>query len=95
MSPSSPPDPASLPYRPCVGICLLSADDQVFVARRIDTMVEAWQMPQGGIDPGEAPEDAALRDAVTDFAPHFLGALCQRAARYAGGVLVGGRQHLL
>ncbi|MFC3228302.1 RNA pyrophosphohydrolase [Marinibaculum pumilum] len=62
MPASSSPDPATLPYRPCVGICLLSADDKVFVGRRIDTMVEAWQMPQGGIDPGEAPEDAALRE---------------------------------
>jgi len=62
MPPSVPPDPADLPYRPCVGVCLLSADDLVFVGRRIDTKVEAWQMPQGGIDPGEDPEAAALRE---------------------------------
>lgn len=59
---ASRPDPSTLPYRPCVGICLLSRDDRVFVGRRIDTMVEAWQMPQGGIDAGEAPEDAVLRE---------------------------------
>lgn len=60
--PSRPLDKSRLPYRPCVGICLLSRDNLVFVGRRIDTLVEAWQMPQGGIDKGEEPEDAALRE---------------------------------
>ncbi|WP_439816567.1 RNA pyrophosphohydrolase [Zavarzinia sp. CC-PAN008] len=52
----------SLPYRPGVGLMLLSATDHVFVARRIDTAAEAWQMPQGGIDEGEEPAEAALRE---------------------------------
>lgn len=51
-----------LPYRPCVGIMLLNADNKVFVARRIDTRAEAWQMPQGGIDEGEDALTAALRE---------------------------------
>lgn len=51
-----------LPYRPCVGIMLLNTDNQVFVARRIDQQVEAWQMPQGGIDAGEDPETAVFRE---------------------------------
>ena len=51
-----------LPYRPCVGIMLLNENNKVFVAKRIDTMVEAWQMPQGGIDEGEAPQTAAFRE---------------------------------
>lgn len=51
-----------LPYRPCVGIMLLNQDNKVFVAKRIDTMVEAWQMPQGGIDEGEDPVTAAFRE---------------------------------
>lgn len=51
-----------LPYRPCVGIMLLNADNKIFVARRQDQSVEAWQMPQGGIDKGEASIDAALRE---------------------------------
>jgi putative (di)nucleoside polyphosphate hydrolase len=61
---STPPaiDPATLPYRPCVGIMLFNRDGLVFVARRIDMVSEAWQMPQGGIDPGEAPVDAAFRE---------------------------------
>ena len=51
-----------LPYRPCVGIMLMNAGNEVFVARRIDTPGDAWQMPQGGIDPGEAPKVAAMRE---------------------------------
>ncbi len=55
-------DPANLPYRPGVGIMLLNPAGRVFVARRIDMPSEAWQMPQGGIDPGEAPAAAAFRE---------------------------------
>ena len=51
-----------LPYRPCVGIMLLNRHGRVFVARRIDMPSQAWQMPQGGIDEGEAPLDAAFRE---------------------------------
>lgn len=51
-----------LPYRPCVGIMLLNRDGQVFVGRRIDQTVEGWQLPQGGIDEGESPREAALRE---------------------------------
>jgi putative (di)nucleoside polyphosphate hydrolase len=54
--------PSGLPYRPCVGIMLLNPARQVFVARRIDMPSEAWQMPQGGIDPGEDPAEAAVRE---------------------------------
>jgi putative (di)nucleoside polyphosphate hydrolase len=56
------PDESERAYRPAVGIMLLNDADRVFVARRIDTVVEAWQMPQGGIDEGEAPRAAALRE---------------------------------
>ena len=52
----------ALPYRPCVGVLMFNAQRQVFVGRRIDMTQEAWQMPQGGIDRGEAPRDAALRE---------------------------------
>jgi len=51
-----------LPYRPCVGVMLFNRDGLVFVGRRIDQTVEGWQMPQGGIDDGETPEEAALRE---------------------------------
>lgn len=52
----------SLPYRDGVGIMLINPRRQVFVAKRIDTISEAWQMPQGGIDEGERPDMAALRE---------------------------------
>ena len=55
-------DPSQLPYRPGVGIMLFNAQGKVFTGRRIDTKQEAWQMPQGGIDPGEEPLTAALRE---------------------------------
>lgn len=48
-------------WRRGVGIMLLDRDARVFVGRRIDTP-DAWQMPQGGIDQGEAPHEAAWRE---------------------------------
>ncbi len=62
-----PTDPSTLPYRPCVGIVLLNADCLVWVGRRIpkwegDASPSLWQMPQGGIDEGESPRQAALRE---------------------------------
>ena len=58
----TPEDIAKLPYRPCVGIMLVNANNQVFVGQRIDNQTAAWQMPQGGVDKGENPEAAALRE---------------------------------
>jgi putative (di)nucleoside polyphosphate hydrolase len=51
-----------LPYRPCVGIMLFNRHGDVFVGKRIDQTVEGWQMPQGGIDQGETPQEAVLRE---------------------------------
>jgi putative (di)nucleoside polyphosphate hydrolase len=53
---------SDLPYRPCVGIMLFNRDGKVFVGKRIDQTVEGWQMPQGGIDQGETPKQAVLRE---------------------------------
>lgn len=52
----------SLPYRPCAGVMLLNADGKVFVGQRLDNQLEAWQMPQGGIDKGEDAQTAARRE---------------------------------
>lgn len=50
-------------YRPGVGIMLANAQGRIFVGRRIDMRdMPAWQMPQGGIDPGESPRAAAFRE---------------------------------
>jgi len=58
-----------LPYRPCVGTMVLNRDGLVFVGRRtsgpeqLDADIQhSWQMPQGGIDAGEEPLRAALRE---------------------------------
>ncbi len=51
-----------LPYRPCAGVMLVNRSGQVFVGQRIDSTLEAWQMPQGGIDPGEDAYTAAIRE---------------------------------
>lgn len=56
-----------LPYRPCVGLMIINQDYQVFVGQRLDQQVEAWQMPQGGIDPGEDAETAALREMAEEI----------------------------
>lgn len=53
-------------YRPCVGIMLVNPENKVFVARRIDMTSDAWQMPQGGIDPDEEPRKAAMRELVEE-----------------------------
>ena len=59
---------SNLPYRPCVGIMLLNKDGKVWIGRRaMKRSVQqdepgSWQMPQGGIDEGEDPLPAALRE---------------------------------
>ncbi|WP_375175784.1 RNA pyrophosphohydrolase [Pseudooceanicola sp.] len=58
----TPEDIAKLPYRPCVGVMLANRDGHVFVGQRIDNPGPAWQMPQGGVDKGEEPREAALRE---------------------------------
>ncbi len=58
----TPDQIAKLPYRPCVGLMLMNAEGKIFVGQRNDRHAEAWQMPQGGVDKGEDPRDAALRE---------------------------------
>jgi len=61
------PNPSELPYRACVGVMLLNRGGHVFIGRRrngpehVDA-TQAWQMPQGGVDPGEDTWRAALRE---------------------------------
>lgn len=58
----TPEEIAKLPYRPCVGVMLVNARKEVFVGQRKDHYKAAWQMPQGGVDRGEEPQKAALRE---------------------------------
>ena len=55
------------PYRPCAGICLINKDKKIFVGQRIDSQTDAWQMPQGGIDDGETPDKAAMRELLEEI----------------------------
>tara|TARA_R110002096_G_scaffold123112_25_gene266569 strand:+ start:3331 stop:3810 length:480 start_codon:yes stop_codon:yes gene_type:complete len=55
-------DSNDLPYRPCVGVMMINEAGLIFAAQRCDSTVPAWQMPQGGIDEGEKPRAAALRE---------------------------------
>ncbi len=62
---------SELPYRPCVGITLINPAGLIFAGRRLDASqtkdgAGAWQMPQGGIDAGEKPRVAALRELVEE-----------------------------
>ncbi|MFV0386685.1 RNA pyrophosphohydrolase [Paracoccus sp. (in: a-proteobacteria)] len=57
--------PGGLPYRPCAGVVLINGDGLIFAGQRIE-MPGAWQMPQGGIDAGETPRQAALRELTEE-----------------------------
>ena len=52
----------SKPYRNCVGLVVINKDGQVFIGKRIDSSLNAWQMPQGGIETSENPKEAGLRE---------------------------------
>ena len=77
-------DLATLPYRPCAGVMLLNRDGRVFVGQRLDSTMEAWQMPQGGIDPGEDAEAAARRELVeeTGIAPDKVALVAEAAGQF-------------
>ena len=56
-----------LPYRPCVGAMMVNAEGKAFVGKRIDNREgDWWQMPQGGIDAGEDPDTAVLRELAEE-----------------------------
>ena len=68
----------TLGYRPCVGVMLVNGDGRVFVGRRIDNKEgDWWQMPQGGVDPGEDLDAAMLRELgeETGIDPDYISVL--------------------
>lgn len=56
-----------LPFRPGVGMMIINKNNRVFVGKRIDSKANGWQMPQGGIDLGETPSSAALREMAEEI----------------------------
>lgn len=79
--PVTPEEIARLPYRPCVGVVLTHADGRVFAGQRADMDTPAWQMPQGGIDEGETPLQAAYRELreETGVGPEHVRLLAETA----------------
>lgn len=56
-----------MPFRPGVGMMIIDKNDRVFVGKRVDSKANGWQMPQGGIDLGETPSTAALREMAEEI----------------------------
>lgn len=78
----TPDEISKLPYRPCVGVMLLNREGDVFVGQRKDRDLDAWQMPQGGVERGEAPDEAALRELEeeTGVGRELVSVIAQSAA---------------
>lgn len=81
-----------LPYRPCVGIALFNDQGQVWTGRRAglsetqrsaEDAVFAWQMPQGGIDKGEEPLQAALRELYEETSIRSVELLAEARAWFS------------
>ena len=77
IAPDGAPGRSPNQYRPCVGIMLLNARNEVLVGRRRDVEGEAWQMPQGGIDDAENPKDAACRELKEEIGAHNAQVLAE------------------
>lgn len=80
-------------YRPCVGIMLFDATGRIFVGRRIGKSDDNWQMPQGGIDRGEEPRAAALRELAEEVGTDKADIVAESAAwhRYDVPATIAGR----
>jgi putative (di)nucleoside polyphosphate hydrolase len=77
-------------YRPNVGLMLIAADRRVFVGRRTGTP-DAWQMPQGGVDDGETPVEAACRELGEEVGTNKALLLRESAGWFAYDVPEGQR----
>jgi putative (di)nucleoside polyphosphate hydrolase len=75
----SPADLRDLPYRANAGVVLINDAGLVFAGRRVG-MADAWQMPQGGIDKGESPREAALRELEEEIGTRKGEVLAETAA---------------
>ena len=88
LDPTRPSSFDGLPYRPCVGLMLINRDGLVWAGRRHDGHGKvdpgyAWQMPQGGIDPGEDPLEAARRELFEETSVASVTLLAEAPDWYA------------
>lgn len=79
-----PNSSGDLPYRPCVGIMVLNHENKVWIGRRIaeanteySGAPKRWQMPQGGVDKGEDPKPASLRELYEETGIHSVSLIAQ------------------
>jgi putative (di)nucleoside polyphosphate hydrolase len=75
----SGPEPG---YRPCVGLMVFNPAGLVWIGERRGA-VGSWQMPQGGIDHGERPLDAALRELVEEIGTDRVDLVAESSRWYA------------
>ena len=80
-------DAESLPYRPCVGVMVLNKRNDVWVGRRVGSPNQGhlsgfWQMPQGGIDAGETPVAACLRELYEETSIRSATIIAESAQWY-------------
>jgi putative (di)nucleoside polyphosphate hydrolase len=77
-----------LSYRPCVGMMLLNRAGLVFIGRRVGgpehvDSLHSWQMPQGGLDEGEDPYQAALRELQEETSVRSVALLAEAKDWYS------------
>jgi putative (di)nucleoside polyphosphate hydrolase len=70
-------------YRPCVGLMLINRARRLFIGEREGPALNLWQMPQGGIDRGEAPRDAARRELREEVGTDLAELVAESRAWYA------------
>ena len=94
MAKHIPVDPQSLPYRPCVGAAVFNREGLVWAGRRIAEpdsefagSTKLWQMPQGGIDKGEDPLEAARRELYEETGIRSVSLLAALAFPAIGSAL--------